>query len=347
MSGGEISAAVAALLADQPRERPGRGWHEQLGRQALDALAREGWLGAGLPEDLGGEGGDLADVVEIVDAVAAAGRPSPVPDLLLVTANLLTRAGLERPGPLTVAVPSLGAAVDGGISVAAQAVAWAPWATHLLVVAPDGHDGSTVNVVDAAAARLVPRRTLSGTPTADVRIEQGAPVATARLDEPSTDLLDLVVRWGALSRGVQSRAALRRVLDLTVEYVSSRQQFGRPLAAFQAVQQHLAVVAGEVATAEAAVTALVERAPDASGLVDEVGVAAMRVRVAVAAGVVTRLAHQLHGAMGVTREYELHRHTLALLDWRAEFGTHGEWATRLAGAAAKADDLWSWLLDET
>jgi acyl-CoA dehydrogenase len=350
---GAVRDAVAALLSDHPQERAGqgwdkgwdKGWDEDLGRKATAALTDAGWLGVGLPEPLGGEGGELADVAEVIDAVSCAGWPSPVADVVLVAHGLLAHAGLVQPSPVVVAVPAIGEVDDGAVSVAAEAVPWAPWARHLLVLTAAG-SGSAVHVVEADVARLRVRPSLSGTPAADVLLDRVEPVANAPVPDGPGALLDLAYGLGALVRGIQSRAALRRVLDLTIAHVRTRRQFGRLLSAFQAVQQHLAVLAGEVATVEAAVAALTDGVPTAAAAAVGPRLATMRVRVADAAGEAARLAHQLHGAMGVTREYELHRHTLALLAWREEFGTRRDWATRLAAAAVDADDLWRWLLDE-
>ena len=64
-------------------------------------------------------------------------------------------------------------------------------------------------------------------------------------------------RRGALMRALQMVGAMERVRDLTVSYAAERRQFGQPLNRFQAVQQQLAELAGEVALAGAAVEAAV------------------------------------------------------------------------------------------
>ena len=54
------------------------------------------------------------------------------------------------------------------------------------------------------------------------------------------------------------------------------------------------------------------------------------------------IAHQVHGAIGFTKEHILHRFTLRLLSWRDDFGNESHWAVALGHlvAARGADDLW-------
>ncbi|MFG2039805.1 acyl-CoA dehydrogenase family protein [Dactylosporangium sp. NPDC048998] len=343
---GAVWEAVGGLLGSLKQEISAQGWDEELGRQTMRALADAGWLGVGLQEGLGGEGGDLADVLEVVDAIGGTGWPSPVPDLLLVGNGLFAHAGVARPSTSVVVVPALGDASAGGVTVAADGVPWAPWATHFAVVSPAGDGAACLSIVESGHARLRTARNLAGAPLADVRLDRAPAHSTTVAATPADGLVGFVRDLGALSRAVLSRSALRRVQQLTVEHVRAREQFGRPLSAFQAVQQHLAALACEVAAAEAAVDAAVRGVATVAEFAGGPRLATARVRVASAASEVVRLAHQLHGAIGVTREYELHRHTLSLLAWRDEFGTQREWAAYLAEAAAASPDLWSWLLDE-
>src|SRR5262245_19857719 len=114
--------------------------------------------------------------------------------------------------------------------------------------------------------------------------------------------------------------AARRVLDATVRYAGERQQFGRPIAAFQAVQHQVACAAGEVAGAGGAADAAV--AACAHGLSTEVARLASLVakaRAGLAAGPVAAVAHQVHGAIGCTREHDLRLGTTRLWSWREEW----------------------------
>jgi acyl-CoA dehydrogenase len=143
---------------------------------------------------------------------------------------------------------------------------------------------------------------------------------------------------GAVMRSAQMAGALQSVLAMSVQYASERVQFGRPIGRFQAVQQNLAVLAGQAAAATAAAEAGIEAAGDA----DALAVAAAKIRAGEAAGIGAAIAHQVHGAIGFTQEHRLHYSTRRLWSWRDEFGNEAYWARRLGArlAAAGADRLW-------
>jgi acyl-CoA dehydrogenase len=143
---------------------------------------------------------------------------------------------------------------------------------------------------------------------------------------------DDVWRLGALVRAVQLVGAMERVLELTATYVEERRQFGVPLVRFQAVQQQLATLAGEVASAATAVEHAVEFPGD-------VEVAAAKVRAGEAAAASAAIAHQLHGAIGMTDEHELGLYTRRLWSWRDDFGGEAEWARLLGGAVLRDPGL--------
>ena len=149
-----------------------------------------------------------------------------------------------------------------------------------------------------------------------------------------------LLELGALARAMQMAGALERVLELTVDHVSSRVQFGRPLAKFQAIQQELAKLAGEVAAASAAADHAADTYAAGGDLTFAVAVA--RTRIGEAAGKATAIGHQLHGAIGFTREHALHRFTTALWAWRDEFGTQRYWTLALGKRALSAgrDGYW-------
>jgi len=126
---------------------------------------------------------------------------------------------------------------------------------------------------------------------------------------------------------------------LTVDYVRTRIQFGRPIGKFQAIQHNLAIFAGQSAAAGAAAEMAAEAF--AAGL-NLVAIGAAKARAGEAASLAASIAHQAHGAIGFTQEYELHRLTRRLWSWRDEFGNEAEWQ-RIVGRAALhagADGLW-------
>ncbi len=130
--------------------------------------------------------------------------------------------------------------------------------------------------------------------------------------------------------------AMGQALTLSIDHVNTRQQFGRPLGKFQAVQQSLAVMACEVAAVDAAAAAMAARL-DATGFdADAAGfeIAAAKLRANRAVGVVTAIAHQVHGAIGFTEEYDLRRVTIPLMRWRGEHGNDAHLAQTLGRQVA-------------
>ena len=126
---------------------------------------------------------------------------------------------------------------------------------------------------------------------------------------------------------------------MTVDYTRQRRQFGRPVAQFQAVQQHLVHAAQDAA--------LVTMAAEVAAAAAERGpatfeIAAAKILAGQAAASATRAAHQAHGAMGMTQEYPLQHLSRRLWSWRHEYGDDISWGTRLgrASAAAGADALY-------
>lgn len=143
----------------------------------------------------------------------------------------------------------------------------------------------------------------------------------------------------ALARAAQMAGAMKRILELAVGYAGERQQFGRPIARFQAVQQRLAVLASETAAAQRATDGAIECVDEGNLLFQ---IAAAKARVGEAAGVVAEIAHQVHGAMGFTHEHTLHHFTRRLWAWRDECGNESEWQRWLGEqiAGEGADALW-------
>src|SRR5205814_8400787 len=121
---------------------------------------------------------------------------------------------------------------------------------------------------------------------------------------------------------------------------NERVQFGKPIGKFQAIQQALALLAAEAAAVGCATLAACRRMECHDAAFE---IAAAKWRANRAVGVATSIAHQVHGAIGFTREHALHRVTQRLWSWRSEYGNDQYWATRLGAMAARMgpQDFWS------
>ncbi len=215
--------------------------------------------------------------------------------------------------------------VDGDV---VRDVPWGRRADAVIALDPSGGPPSVLEVtqVDSTGSNL------AGEARDVLALTAALPLGS---NEPGLELL-------ALARVAQMAGALERILELTLRYANEREQFGRPIARFQAIQHNLAVMAAEVAAAvriaDAAVDAL-------GGERFEFEVAAAKSRVGEAAGVCAESAHQIHGAMGFTHEHQLHHFTRRVWAWREEFGNEIYWRRRLGDhiAGLGADAVWDFL----
>lgn len=225
----------------------------------------------------------------------------------------------------------------------AHDVPWASTADRIVVVW-SGDGAYRLADVDAAALRITPGRNLIGEPRDTVAADPADLTASSHpLGERVVDQLRLKA---ALVRSIQICAALDRIVELSVEHVTSRVQFGRPLARFQAVQNLIADIAAEAALARAATEAALDAAVASQWSARDLDfrVAVARSCTGHAASVVVRNAHQVHGAIGTTREHRLHEYTRAVLSWRSEFGSMRHWDDRVTEAALQAGEAGLWRL---
>ncbi len=308
------------------------------------ALEEVGLDRAVLPEDAGGPGLDFEDAMFALRRSAYHAAPLPLAETL-VAGRLLAAAGIAVPqGALTLApvhahdrFDFMQSATGVLLSGRAQRVPWGHVCTHAVVAGELGGKAVLGLVATAGAARGV-EKNLAGEPRTLLEFAAAPLLACAPLAHAAARLY----AEGALARSVQMAGALERTLEYSLQYANERVQFGRPIAKFQAIQHMLAQLAGQVAAASAAADAAVESSVAAP---DEFAVAVAKSRTGEAAGKGAEIAHQVHGAMGYTREHNLHYSTRRLWSWRDEFGNETHWQSRLGRsiAAQGADALWPML----
>ena len=247
------------------------------------------------------------------------------------------QAGIELPtGPLTVAIAD--AEIDGArVTGTAHAVPWAR-ACVAALLAVTGPDGLRVGVIHIAASELQESHNLAGEPRDSIAFN--VPAEQLHVVDPA--LGAELARRGAWSRCVQTIGVLDAAAALSVQHTRQRVQFGRPLSAFQSVQQSLAGMAGEIERARAAVELGAAAAAEHGfgSAYTDYAVTVAKVAVGRAVGPVTTVAHQLHGAIGVTSEHPLWLFTLRAQSWTSDYGTTNDFARRLGRLALAAEDPW-------
>ena len=145
------------------------------------------------------------------------------------------------------------------------------------------------------------------------------------------DIGDQVIKLlPALAYSAKISGAIFSALDLSVDYVGTRVQFGRSLSKFQAIQQQLAILASEAAAAQTAAVNACKAVDNTDNLNDiELEIAVAKTRSGEAAGKAAAIAHQVHGAIGFTYEFKLNHLTRRLWAWRSEFGSESYWSARI------------------
>lgn len=305
-------------------------------RRLWDDLVKIGVPTLTVAEHLGGQGGTLPDAVAAVQAAHRYPINVPIADVAIVSAAAANRLALSVNGGLTIVVPGAPATNDGALTIRGS-VDLVPWARHAdrLIVLANADDG-TPGYVEIAREEVtvVEGHNLADEPRDTVTFDGLAATTGVAIEQAVHD----VRSWGALARSIQIAGALTAVLELTVLHATTREQFGQPLTGFQAVQHHLAAMAGEVVSAKAAVDLAVQLIGDDPTML-EVAAAVAKVRTGAAANESARLAHQVHGAIGFTRDHTLQQYTRRLWSWRDEYGNEREWSERL-GRLVPGDQLW-------
>jgi alkylation response protein AidB-like acyl-CoA dehydrogenase len=339
----ETAARIFADLADPQTVNSAKdsAWKPPL----WDALAEAGLTLAWVPEAQGGAGAGLTDGFDVLGVAGRFAVAVPLAETLLA-GWLLARAGIASPAGMMTVVPvrpgdRIVIEPDGTLSGRACGVPFAHEAGHLAVIA-ESPTATFVALVDAKACRTTEGRTLAGDASNAVTFDRVKPVqlarASAHVDQTSLMLM------GAAVRSVETAGALQAILELAVRYANERVAFERPIAKFQAIQHNLARLAGEVAAALTASGSAADAIAHADTFDDAIllEVAAAKVRCAEAAEEGAAIAHQVHGAIGFTKEHILHRFTLRLLAWRDDFGNESYWAAALGNrmAARGADEFW-------
>ena len=302
-----------------PEEFDETAW-QNLDETGLSRLTSTPDLGAG-----------PAEAAIVLRGTARHAVAAPVAETDLLAAWLAGATGIELPesGPLTIALTE--GTVDGGrITGTAHGVPWTHAAARV-VLAVRVADKLYVTAVSPGDVSITDGHNLGGEPRDDVEFELPADDFV----ELDAVVADELTRRGAWARCVQCIGALDAAAELTVAHTRERVQFGRPLSKFQAVQHALAQMAGEIERARAATELAVAAATDHGFDSPQTDYAVTVAKVVLGRVVpaVATVAHQLHGAIGVTIEHPLWSATNRAHSWIDEFGSTGHYARRLGRLA--------------
>lgn len=335
----DLKGLVEKILAGEltpERLKEAEAGGDNFDRELWTQLAEAGVLGIAVPEAQGGGGYGFLEAALVLEQVGKTVAPIPYYASVVLGALPIARFGTDAqknallPGVvsgasiLTAALaeagadpltPTTTATRDGDgwvLDGVKECVAAGPLADHVLVPASTDDGGVIIAIIDAGAQGVTRERqdttshhpearfTLAGVKVAagDVlgSAAQGSEILTWLVDRATAALC-------AISVGVCEEA-----LRMTAEYTKTREQFGRPIATFQAVGQRAADAYIDTEairlTAWQAIWRLSEELPAAA----EVSVA--KFWAAEGGQRVVHAAQHLHGGMGVDRDYPLHRYFL-------------------------------------
>lgn len=303
--------ALADLCADEQVRRSESGEAADAQWAAIDAL---GYTDVLVSTEQGGAGLSLTDAFPLFFAAGQAGLSHPFAETAIARA-ILAGAGHAHNGECIAMAAALPQA-DG--AVVCREVPGAALAQQVLVA----WRGEWL---------LMPRALAQSTPGA------WRPQASATLRWPSAKLAvrrlpvgdaDVVAICNA-AHAAGMAGAMARVQAMSIAYVNDRQQFGRAISQFQAMQQELSVLAEQASAATFG--ARLGCASD-THLPHSLLAATAKLRCSEAASRVAAIAHAVHGAIGITEELALGLFTRRLHEWRACAGTEAGCATLLGHA---------------
>jgi alkylation response protein AidB-like acyl-CoA dehydrogenase len=313
-----------------------RAWvlEDRVDHAAAAAMAvRQGWTGIGLPEDLGGQGGGTLELAILAEELGRGAVPADRLYAALLAALLLARADAPSGSGLVQAIAEGESSaallldargpLDAPGTVEADQMVLGAHGAELLI----GLDASGLWLADAEKTHTRPLLMVDRTRAlADLT---GVVAGGRRLGAVAAEAVREVAATAAVIVAADALGASQRMLDMTVEYVVQRTQFGVPVGSFQAVKhaasEMLVAIEGTRAVVQYAAWALSAQQP---GNATDAWVA--KARSARAAELVADRALFLHGAVGYTWE-----HDLQLLFKRAKsdaqlFGGPGCYEERIA-----------------
>lgn len=364
----------------QRRDQRQRKRAAQADRAYWREIAAVGWLGMSVPQALGGLDLGWRAMAAVLEEAGRAQLPEPLVGAGVLPATLLARiapvdearrqallravcagdsliglAWQETEGQLEAGE----AASAFGVSVIEREGAYVLNGEKRHVVPGAGVDGWLVTADGEQGTALfhlpagTPGVTLHAHARADgsaachLTIESAVVAADALLAcDGVADAVDDALDLGRLMQSAELVGVARQVLADSVAYLNTRQQFGRPLASFQALQHRLVDAAMQV---ELAANSLLDALDTLAAQPDDATqrktlASRAKARAARAGLEATRLAIQLHGAIGYTEECDVSlyfRSALHLAAWLGNAGAHRQRYGALAalpGPAADTDD---------
>lgn len=321
-------------------------------KEAISLLWKDivdlGWTSVTISEQHGGSGLSFNDLAVLLEELGSSLAPTPLvessitswvidrfapdslkSDLLPKIANgdiLITPAIVDQNAswnPVSTTVSATRSVSSLFVTGEKRFVAFAEQATHAMTLVRIYNEELALVAIPIWKSESVEQTPVahgSGVPVSSLMFNE-LEVSTGNVIATGNDAIKAVEELtaaGGVARAVQLAGLARTVVDATVEYTTNREQFGRPVGTFQAVQHHLA----EMAISAKQVNHLAYSAAWSFSQQGYSKIAAAQAKIA-ASDKIAELcwtAHQCHGAIGFTWEHDLHLYTRRALAWKTDYG---------------------------
>ncbi len=330
--------------------------------ESWQKIAENGWLGLIFPEEYGGAGLEFLDLCILLEEIGGAMLPGPFFSTVVLGGMAILDAGSDEqkrqylPGiaegqviaTLALTEPDVRwdaagiratAEPDGDGFVINGTKLFVPNAhvsDYLVVAARTGEAKEDVSLFILPANTPGVSQTLLKTIASDRQSE----VTFNGVHVPRSALLGelnggwptiaRVIHWGAVGKCAEMVGNGQKVLDMTVEFVKQRIQFGRPIGSFQAIQHHCANMATDVEGSRYVTSQAAWRLSE--GLPADSEVAMAKAWVSDAVRRVCATGHQCHGAIGFTKEHSMQLYSRRAKAAELAFGDSREHLERVAEA---------------
>jgi alkylation response protein AidB-like acyl-CoA dehydrogenase len=328
-------SALQWVAADQPLQAS-HALAREGAHSRWQAMAELGWTGVAIPEEHGGLGLGLDAYATIASALGRNLVVSPLlssallaprllatrPDILceVVSGQSIIAFALDEGAHHGAARKASAVAADGGwrLQAAKRYVIDGAIADYIIIVTDD----AATFLVARERCTIVPLDTIDGRAMAHVNID-GWVAAEARLDASQSDV-DQAVDLARVGLAAEMIGAASNALEITIEYLKVRKQFGRRIGSFQALQHRAAkmLVAVELAGA------CLSRATQGSLMSADAALAKFMANEAL--HLVTNEMVQMHGGMGMTEEHVAGRFLKYARVGESLFGSSSQLARRYA-----------------
>ncbi len=315
-------------------EEEEKGYVAELWKEMADL----GWVGLPFPEQYGGGGFSFLDLVVLLEEMGRACLPGPFVSTVVLGGMPVAKWGTEEQKKeilpklcggeliMTMALTEPSARYEAkAVQVKATAegdgyvisgtklfVNDANVADKMIVVArtaekADAEEGITLFVVDAKSAGISMQllSTMAGDKQCEVTFDR---VKVSKADvlgevDKGWGLVKEVMGWAALAKCAEMMGGAQQVLEMTIDYAKERVQFDRPIGSFQIIQHYLADMSIDVDSSRVSLHKAAWMLSEGIGCTKEISV--IKGWLSEAYRRVAAQSHQIHGAIGFTKDHDL------------------------------------------